>query len=92
MGLATWDGSAWVDAGEYDSQICNANETAAGDFPAAVAWVGTAVAVLAGPTHVLLAHDGHVGVVVPVAGVLASAAGLWLVRTLWRSPPSRSAA
>lgn len=60
--------------------------------PAAVAWVGTAVAVLAGPTHVLLAHDGHVGVVVPVAGVLASAAGLWLVRTLWRSPPSRSAA
>ena len=61
-------------------------------LPAAVAWVGTAVAVLAGPTHVLLAHDGHVGVVVPVAGVLASAAGLWLVRTLWRSPPSRSAA
>lgn len=60
--------------------------------PAAVAWIGTAVTVLAGPTHLLLAHEGHVGVVVAVAGVLASAAGLWLVRTLWRSPPAGSAA
>jgi len=41
MGLATWNGSAWVNAGEYDSQITNANDTAIGDFPAAVAWVGT---------------------------------------------------
>ncbi len=49
---------------------------------AAVAWVGTAVTVLAGPTHLLLAHEGHVGAVVPVAGVLGSVAGLWLVRTL----------
>ena len=41
MGLATWDGSAWLHAGEYDSQIRDVNDTATGDFPGAVAWVGT---------------------------------------------------
>ncbi|WP_296605514.1 hypothetical protein [Nocardioides sp.] len=59
--------------------------------PAAAAWIGTAVTVLAGPTHLLLAHEGHVGVVVAVAGALASAAGLWLARTLWRSSSSAPA-
>jgi hypothetical protein len=41
MGLATWDGAAWVNAGEYDSQVRDVNETATGDFPGAVAWAGT---------------------------------------------------
>jgi hypothetical protein len=53
---------------------------------AAIAWVGTAVTVFAGPTKILLAHDGDPGAVVLATGVLGTAAGLWLVRTLWRSP------
>ena len=40
LGLATWDGSAWADAGEYDSQIRDVNDTATGDFAGAVGWVG----------------------------------------------------
>jgi len=50
LGLATWTGSAWVNAGEYDAQIRDVNNGATGDFPAAVAWVGssgTAVCVYA---------------------------------------------
>ncbi|HZN41879.1 MAG TPA: Ig-like domain-containing protein, partial [Planctomycetota bacterium] len=53
LGLATWDGSAWVNAGEYDAQIRDVNNGATGDFPAAVAWVGnsgTAVCVYADDT------------------------------------------
>jgi hypothetical protein len=41
MGLATWTGNNWMDRDEVDSQITNANDTAVGDFPAAVAWLGT---------------------------------------------------
>ncbi len=41
LGLATWDGAAWVDPGEYDSQTLNVNDTATGDFHGGVAWVGT---------------------------------------------------
>ncbi len=40
LGLATWNGMAWVGAGEYDSQILDVNDTATGDMPGAVAWVG----------------------------------------------------
>ena len=40
LGLATWDGSGWVNAGEYDSQIRNFNDTATGDFAGAVGWIG----------------------------------------------------
>lgn len=40
LGLATWTGAAWQDAGEYDSQTRNVNDLAQGDLPAAVAWVG----------------------------------------------------
>jgi hypothetical protein len=53
LGLATWDGSAWQHAGEYDAQIRDVNNGATGDFPAAVAWVGssgTAVCVYADDT------------------------------------------
>ena len=41
MGLAIWNGNNWINRNEVDSQITNANDTAIGDFPAAVAWVGT---------------------------------------------------
>jgi hypothetical protein len=41
MGLATWNGNNWINRNEIDSQITNANDTAVGDFPAAVAWAGT---------------------------------------------------
>ena len=44
------------------------------------AWVGAAVTVFAGPTKILLAHDGHVGVVVLVGGSLGTVAGLALAR------------
>lgn len=51
------------------------------------AWLaGTAVTVFAGPTKILLAHDGDPGTVVLATGVLGTVAGLWLARTLWRSP------
>lgn len=40
LGLATWNGAAWVGGGEYDSQIRDVNDTATGDMPGAVAWVG----------------------------------------------------
>ena len=41
LGLATWDGSAWVDAGQYDPQIWNVNSLALGEFQGAVGWIGT---------------------------------------------------
>ena len=41
LGLSTWDGSAWVNAAEYDSHIRDVNDTATGDFQGCVAWVGT---------------------------------------------------
>jgi protocatechuate 3,4-dioxygenase beta subunit len=41
LGLATWDGSSWLNPGEYDSQTRNVNDSAIGDFFGAVAWVGT---------------------------------------------------
>ncbi len=41
LGLATWTGFAWVNAGEYDSQTWNVNDTATGDFEGSVGWVGT---------------------------------------------------
>jgi hypothetical protein len=41
LGLATWDGAAWADAGEYDSQMRDVNDTATGDFVGCVGWVGT---------------------------------------------------
>lgn len=40
LGLATWNGSSWEGAAEYDSQIRDVNDKAEGDFPAAVAWAG----------------------------------------------------
>ncbi len=41
LGLATWDGSSWINPGEYDSQTRNVNDSATGDFFGAVGWVGT---------------------------------------------------
>ena len=41
MGFAIWNGNNWINRAEADAQITNANDTAIGDFPAAVAWVGT---------------------------------------------------
>jgi hypothetical protein len=55
----------------------------------ALAWVGTAVTVLAGPTKMLLAHDGHAGTTVVVAGTLGTLAGLVLTARAW-SPRARS--
>lgn len=52
---------------------------------AALAWLGTAVTVLAGPTKILLAHDGQPGAIVLASATIGAAAGLWLVGTRWRS-------
>jgi hypothetical protein len=41
LGLATWDGAAWVDQGELDSQTLDVDDEAAGEFHGAVAWLGT---------------------------------------------------
>ncbi len=41
LGLAVWDGTNWLNAGEYDSQTRDVNHTAQGDMPGAVGWVGT---------------------------------------------------
>jgi hypothetical protein len=41
LGLSVWNGTAWVDSGQYDTQILNVNDTATGDFQGAVGWVGT---------------------------------------------------
>jgi len=40
LGLATWDGDAWQDGGEYDSQTRDVNDSATGDAPGAVGWIG----------------------------------------------------
>ena len=50
LGLATWDGTTWLNGGEYDSQIIDVNDVAEGDFAGAVGWVGnTGVAVCVYP-------------------------------------------
>lgn len=41
LGLATWNGSAWVQGVEIDSQIRDVNHGARGDWPGEVAWLGT---------------------------------------------------
>ena len=41
MGHATWNGTAWVDVGENDSNVVNLGDNAVGDFPGAVGWVGS---------------------------------------------------
>jgi hypothetical protein len=38
LGLATWDGSAWVDAGQYDNVVSDAIQLGS---HASLAWVGT---------------------------------------------------
>jgi len=40
LGLATWDGNAWFNAGTYDLQMHNTNDTAVADFKGGVGWVG----------------------------------------------------
>ena len=40
LGLAMWNGSSWVDGGEYDSQSWDVNDGGTGDFAGAVGWVG----------------------------------------------------
>ena len=41
LGCATWDGAAWQDDAEVEPQTRNVTGTGTGDFPCAVAWVGT---------------------------------------------------
>jgi hypothetical protein len=41
LGLAFWDGSAWVHSGEVDSQIRDVNDATPGDVLGDVAWIGT---------------------------------------------------
>ncbi len=41
LGLSTWDGAAWQDTVEIDSQILNVNDMGQSDFPGEVAWLGT---------------------------------------------------
>ena len=40
LGLAMWDGSAWVNAGQYDGQALDAEGASPGDFPLALGWSG----------------------------------------------------
>jgi hypothetical protein len=39
--MAVWDGSAWVNAGQYDTFSPDLASTGAGDLCAAVGWIGT---------------------------------------------------
>jgi len=41
LGLATWNGTAWVNGGQYDVAAANLPNTSDGDFPCAVGWLGT---------------------------------------------------
>jgi len=41
LGVATWDGDAWLDAGEIDSTIHDVDDAGEGDLPGAVGWIGT---------------------------------------------------
>ena len=51
LGLATWTGSAWVNIGEYDSDLHNV--VASGDIAGGVAWVGSSgVAICVYPNRV----------------------------------------
>ncbi|HEX6810987.1 MAG TPA: Ig-like domain-containing protein [Planctomycetota bacterium] len=72
LGLATWTGSAWVNAGEYDAQIRDVDNTATGDFPAAVAWVGSS------GTAVCVYADDETGT---LDWVSWTAAGGWVVQS-----------
>lgn len=40
LALGMWNGAAWGEAQELDSQIRNINDAVAGDFPGGVAWIG----------------------------------------------------
>ena len=41
LGVSMWNGTAWVQSAEIDSQIRDVNHGARGDWPAEVAWLGT---------------------------------------------------
>ena len=41
MGLATWSGSAWLNAAQYDDVSAGIANTDAGDLPAGVGWLGS---------------------------------------------------
>lgn len=41
LGLSTWDGAAWQNTVELDSQILDVNDMGQSDFPGEVAWLGT---------------------------------------------------
>jgi hypothetical protein len=46
LAVGMWNGTQWIEAREVDSQIRDFNDTALGDSPGAVAWIGrTGVAV-----------------------------------------------
>jgi hypothetical protein len=72
IGLATWNGTAWVNPGEYyfiNSDLAN---TGQGDFPSDVAWVGTSgVAVCVYPEATTATLDW----------ARWTAAGGWVVQT-----------
>jgi hypothetical protein len=72
LGLATWTGSAWVNAAEYDSQIRDVNDTATGDFAGAVGWVGTS------GTAVAVYPDNQTGT---IDWASWTAAGGWVLQT-----------
>ena len=72
LGLATWTGSSWVNAGEYDSQTWDVNDTGTGDFAGAVGWVGTS------GTAVAVYPDNQTGT---LDWARWTAAGGWAVQT-----------
>ena len=41
LGLSTWDGAAWQNTVELDSQILDVNDMGSSDFSGEVAWLGT---------------------------------------------------
>ena len=72
LGLATWDGGSWNNPGEYDSQIRNVNDTATGDFPGGVGWLGC------GGVAVAVYADNQTGTLDYATWTVA---GGWQVRT-----------
>jgi hypothetical protein len=41
LALATWNGTAWVNGGQYDVSTTNLANTSDGDFPCMIGWLGT---------------------------------------------------
>ncbi|GGS46417.1 hypothetical protein [Actinokineospora fastidiosa] len=60
-------------------------------WPLVLAWIGSAVTVTAGPTHLVLSNNGNVSTPQVVVSLAATLAGLALTASAWRAFPRRAA-